>query len=226
MIWSCLQGHMGTAVPDREQRPTAARIEIGDFCFFAGVPNCILVQTCKAPILVPHTEEWERLIEAVWGDAVKKELRYASKKEPHVFDARRLAAFASSLDPAYGLRPMDQFLYTQALAESWSRDLCSQFNDYDDYRRRGLGVAVLHRGRLVAGASSYTVYTGGIEIEIDTRPECRQKGLATACGAKLMLHCLQRGLYPSWDAHDLRSVSLAQKLGYHLDRPYTVYCKR
>ena len=27
----------------------------------------------------------------------------------------------------------------------------------------------------------------------------------------------------SWDAHDLRSVSLAEKLGYHRGEPYTVY---
>jgi len=34
---------------------------------------------------------------------------------------------------------------------------------------------------------------------------------------------LNRNLYPSWDAHDLCSVGLAEKLGYHLDKPYTVY---
>lgn len=70
---------------------------------------------------------------------------------------------------------------------------------------------------------SYTVYNGGIEIEIDTKLQFRQKGLATACGAKLILECLGRNLYPSWDAHDLRSVALAEKLGYHMDKPYTVY---
>ena len=62
-----------------------------------------------------------------------------------------------------------------------------------------------------------------MEIEIDTKPEYRQLGLATVCGAKVILECLQRNLYPSWDAHDLRSVSLAEKLGYHLDHPYTAY---
>ncbi len=34
-----------------------------------------------------------------------------------------------------------------------------------------------------AGASSYSVYKGGIEIEIDTSSEYRRRGLATACGA-------------------------------------------
>ena len=223
MIWSCLQGEMGAAIPDQEQAPTAARLEIGDFCFFAGVPNLDLVRTCKAAILVPRDAEWGRLIEAVWGDGVEKGLRYAIKKEPNVFHVGRLTELAASLESDYELRLMDESLYTQALGESWSRDLCSQFTDAADYIRRGVGVAVLHQGRLAAGASSYTVYQGGIEIEIDTKPAHRQKGLATACGAQLILECLQRGLYPSWDAHDLRSVSLAQKLGYHLEGSYVVY---
>ena len=39
------------------------------------------------------------------------------------------------------------------------------------------------------------------------------RGLATACGAQLILTALDRGLYPSWDAYDRRSVALAEKLG-------------
>ena len=95
-----------------------------------------------------------------------------------------------------------------------SHDLCSQFADYADYERRGIGVAALYQGTPVAGASSYTVYRGGIEIEIDTRVDFRRQGLATACGARLILNCLERGLYPSWDAHSRASLSLAEKLGY------------
>ncbi|MPM74420.1 hypothetical protein SDC9_121408 [bioreactor metagenome] len=54
-------------------------------------------------------------------------------------------------------------------------------------------------------------------------PEYRQRGLATVCGARLILEALKRGLYPSWDAFDLRSVALAEKLGYHVDHPYAMY---
>ena len=88
---------------------------------------------------------------------------------------------------------------------------------------RPKGKAALYQGTPVAGASSYTVYRGGIEIEIDTRVDFRRQGLATACGARLILNCLERGLYPSWDAHSRASLSLAEKLGYKLDRPYPAY---
>ena len=102
--------------------------------------------------------------------------------------------------------------------------LTSQFSSYEQYRKYGLGIAALCGRELVAGASSYTVYDGGIEIQIDTQLKHRRKGLAAACGAKLILECLERGLYPSWDAHDRRSAALAEKLGYHVSHSYIAYC--
>ena len=42
-------------------------------------------------------------------------------------------------------------------------------------------------------------------------------------GAALILECLERGLYPSWDAHTEISAALAEKLGYHVSHPYVVY---
>lgn len=225
MIWSCLQGYMGYFVTDHEENPSAAQIVLGDFCYYAGTPGRDLAARAAAPIIVPQNEEWGSCIESVWGSRVTRSLRYAIKKEPDAFRSEQLHRFAESLEQGYDLQLIDKKIYDYVLRNDWSKDLCSQFASYDDYRKRGLGVAVMYQGKPVCGASSYSVYQGGIEIEIDTKPEFRRKGLATACGAKLILECLARGLYPSWDAHDLRSVSLAEKLGYHMDHPYTVYIK-
>lgn len=225
LIWSCLQGCMGFVIADNNENPSAAQIVVGDFCFYAGTPSHDLVAQAAAPIIIPRNEEWARLIESVWGNGVEKLLRYAIKKEPDVFNIEKLTVYAGSLSEEYILKLFDEEIYTYALSQDWSKDLCSQFKDYDDYSKRGIGVAVIHKGKLVSGASSYTVYRDGIEIEIDTNPDYRRRGLATACGARLILECLTRGLYPSWDAHDLRSVALAEKLGYHLDHPYVAYIK-
>ena len=84
-------------------------------------------------------------------------------------------------------------------------------------------MAILHEGQLVSGASTYAVYNKGFEIEIDTKREYRGKGLATVAGAKFILESLALNKTPSWDAHDLRSVHLAEKLGYHLSHDYVVY---
>ena len=76
---------------------------------------------------------------------------------------------------------------------------------------------------IVSGASSYSYYSGGIEIEIDNREAFRRRGLDLVCGARLILECLDRGLYPSWDAQNLGSISLAKKLGYEFSHEYPAY---
>ena len=226
LIWSCLHGCMGYAIADNNEKPSAALITVGDFCFLAGTPNHILVAQATAPIIIPRNKEWGKVIESVWKDGVDKGLRYAIKKEPDVFDSNKRIEYSNSLPSVYQLKLFNRKIYLDSLSEAWSKDFCSQFADYNDYNKRGLGIAIILQGKVVSGASSYAVYKGGIEIEIDTNPEFRRKGLATACGARLILECLKRKLYPSWDAHDLRSVALANKLGYHLDSCYTVYIRK
>ena len=226
LIWSVLEGHMGLAIVEPETNPVSAQLSVGDICFFAGVPSESLALTAASDELVPQNEAWCEAIERAWGERVQKRLRYAIKKEKDVFDRERLQRFIDALSPEYELKLFDAEICEASKAESWSRDFCSCFQSNEDFLRRGFGAAILKNGELVSGASSYTIYNGGIEIEIDTKPDFREQGLATVCGARLILEALDRGLYPSWDAFDLRSVALAEKLGYHLSHPYTIYMKR
>ncbi len=224
MVWSCLQGYMGKLVVDDEENPQSAMVDSGDICFLSGEPDASLLRSIDGyKLIVPKDEAWGKLIEGFFGNRANKIVRYAIKKEPDAFDVKKLASYVDGLEDCYELRLFDEEMFHLAGSEEWSADLCSQFKDYGEYQRLAIGVGILHQGKLVAGASPYGVYDGGINIEIDTKPEYRRKGLATVCGAKLILECLSRGVYPSWDAHDGRSVALAEKLGYHLSHPYTTY---
>ena len=223
---SCLQGVMGEVYGDHAERPAAARAVLGDFSFFGGKPDRELVfflSELEFHILVPGSEEWGGLIESCLGTKVKRVLRYAIKKEPQVFDRDRLLKAVSSLPAEYELRQIDEELYHQCLRETWSRDFVGNYPDYETYRRLGIGMAVVKDGELIAGTSSYSSYDRGIEIEVGTKKAYRRRGLAYACSAGLILACLERGLYPSWDAQNLHSVGLAEKLGYHFDREYAAY---
>ncbi|MPM64696.1 hypothetical protein SDC9_111584 [bioreactor metagenome] len=222
-IDACLQGHMGVLIEDNPTAPTAARITVGDFCLLAGKPCEKLVLEAKALIVAPRTENWFELIEKIWGSKAEKTWRYAIKKEVDIFDRDKLSTYAAQLPQGFSVKQIDETLYRSVLNNEWSADLCKLFLNAEDYLKRGLGFVVMYGDKPVSGASSYCVYDGGIEIEIDTDPKFRRMGLATACGAKLILACLERGLYPGWDAHDLRSVLLAEKLGYHRDKAYPVY---
>lgn len=225
ILWSCLEGTMGAVYAIEGENPGSAVAILGDFRFFAGYPNPELLGWNIRPssILIPKDIQWEQLMQKVYKDKATRGVRYAIRKEPDVFNLEQLRYAADTLPLGYSLQFIDQRIYTQCLQNEWSRDLVSQYHDYPHYHARGLGIAVLAEGRLVAGASSYSSYPGGIEIEIDTQKEYRRKGLAYACGAKLILECLSRGLYPSWDAQNKESVALAEKLGYHFDREYPVF---
>lgn len=229
MIWSCLQGCMGAAYADDLERPQSAQILVGGFCFFAGSATQALVRNrppahaSGAVIMVPQHRGWEEAIEHVYGKRAVRGMRYATKKEPGVFREAQLRALVSRLPGRYALAMIDGALYAQILRLDWAQDLCGNYPSYEAYREHGLGVAVLKNEEVVSGASSYTFYRGGIEIEIDTRADERRKGLALACGAQLILECLKRGLYPSWDAHTKASLALAERLGYRFDREYPAY---
>ena len=104
-----------------------------------------------------------------------------------------------------------------------TRDFVSAFESKEKYLEWGKGMVILKDGRIVSGASSYTRYLEGIEIEVDTVEDERRNHLATIVCSALILRCLQEGLYPSWDAQNLNSVHLAEKLGYEPDHAYTAY---
>ncbi len=226
LIWSCLQGIMGKIYADNQHHPTAAMAVLGDFTFFAGKPNAELVSykpdacTRDFMIMVPQNEAWKTMIVRVYENKTHLVSRYAIKKEPNIFDRKKLEGAVSSLPDEYTLCMIDELLYHRCKAEAWSADLVSQFQGYEEYRRLGLGAVILRNNAIVSGASSYSRYREGIEIEIDTRDGYRQKGLAYVCGAKLILECLNRNLYPSWDAQNRISVALAKKLGYHYSHAY------
>ena len=171
-------------------------------------------------LLVPQNQDWQRLIETTCAGRVQVITRYAIKKEPGVFDKAALRANLDRLPQGFSLRPIDRELYERVLEQAWARDFCANFSSWEEYAAHGLGVAALHGEELAAGASSYTWYKGGIEIEIDTKEEFRRRGLALCCASALILRCLERNLYPSWDAATPISAALAERLGYHFSREY------
>ncbi len=229
MVWSCLQGVMGKLYADSVDEPKSAMAVIGDFCFFAGVPNRELVSFRPEQsrqdfiIMTSYTPDWHPLIEEIYGNKAKKVTRYATKKEAGILDREKLKMYVNMLPEGFCLKMLDEEIYDSCLKEAWSRDFVSLYKDYEEYRKMGLGVVAVKDGEIVAGASSYSSYEGGIEIEIDTREDYRRRGLATACGARLILECMARDRYPSWDAQNKWSLSLAEKLGYHFDHAYVAY---
>ena len=223
LIYSCLQNVMGKIFVTDPQRPRSAMAYIGCFAFYAGEPDRELVigKPEGFIIMVPQDKAWEACIEDYFPSAGKA-VRYAIRKDTQ-FDRDRLRDMVAGLPTGYELKEIDDKIYDMCLCDPVTRDFVSSFGSREKFLGIGRGMVILKSGRIVAGASSFSRYREGIEREVDTIEEERRKGLATAACAALILRCLDEGLYPSWDAKNMISVRLAEKLGYEFDHEYTVY---
>ncbi|MFR6277365.1 MAG: GNAT family N-acetyltransferase [Acutalibacter sp.] len=197
--------------------PRAALLWVGDFLFLGGDAEAPVARALAGvlprelangvALAVPQNESWLRLLEEAHGQRSKPITRYAIRKEPGAFDPGKLRANLEKLPQGFTLEPIDERLYHALLELDWARDFCAQFGSWEEYAAHGCGFVAIKDGQVAAGASSYTWYRGGIEIEIDTKTEYRRQGLAL-CRQPLLLHCLGRAL-PSWDAATPISVALA-----------------
>lgn len=229
IIWSCLEGMMGEIYADDAENPKSAMAVLGDFCFFGGKVSEEFLKHMSSHcnqdfmIMIPQSEKWVEMIKRVYKGTAHRVERYATQKDKSNFDMEKLNKMVAAIPENCTLQLIDENFYHQCKKEGWSKDLVSHFPTYEKYRKMGIGVVLLVDNQLAAGASSYSVYSHGIEIEIDTKEKYRRRGYATICGAKLILECLGRGLYPSWDAQNKNSVALAEKLGYHYSHTYIAY---
>ena len=223
LIYSCLQKVMGKIYVTDPDRPVSAMAFVGCFAFLAGEPDKELL-TGKPEgfvIMVPQNDSWSELIEDCFPDA-RRVTRYAIRKDT-VFDRKALTEMAAGLPEGYELRKIDSDIYDLCVQDPVTADFVLAFGSKEKYLELGRGMVILKDGKIISGASSYTRYKEGIEIEVDTVEPERRKGLASVVCSALILDCLDEGLYPSWDAHDMNSVQLARKFGYEFDREYTAY---
>ena len=223
LIYSCLQKVMGKIFVSDLEDPKSAMAFVGCFAFVVGEPDAEILKGKPDGfvIMVPQTDSWAALIEKCFPDAVKR-TRYAIRKDTK-FDVEKIKEMASKLPERYELKRIDSEIYDMCMKDPVYRDFVSAFGSKENYLELGRGLVILKDGRIVAGASSYTRYKEGIEIEVDTCEEERKNGLATVVCANLILNCLDEGLYPSWDAHNPISVHLAEKFGYEFSHEYVAY---
>lgn len=232
LIRAAVEGKMGHVWVPKLENPPFCLINLGDFAFVRGVTPKSggalelkeqIYESCGNTFLTPQDERWADWIQDTFLGDYRQVTRYALKKDEQHFDEETLKGYMKQIPAGIHIRPIDGKLFHKALKEEWSRDFCSNFRDEEHFMKEGLGFVALKGRELVSGCSAYGVSSGMLEIEVGTRKDYRRQGLALACSAALVLECLERGIYPNWDAANLKSVGLAEKLGYVFEKEYTVY---
>jgi GNAT superfamily N-acetyltransferase len=217
------EGAMGDAWADDPARPTVALLQL-DFNILAGDPDAPAAEEAarrlSPPVgIVTASPAWAPLLGHIFGEPLGTRQRVGFSSSG--WDRDRLRGFIDALPPGFELRRIDGA--NAARFEELDDALVYNFDSLEDYVARGVGYGIEHEGRFVSGCSSFAIGSRSLEIEIETHEEYRGRDLATACAAAMILHCLDHGLEPCWDAHNEISGALATKLGFTNPKPYIVY---
>lgn len=233
LVRGAMEGTMGRVFVPKLQNSSYCLIHAGDFDYLLGLPpsggegalnlKSLIYEICSGDFITPGDERWAAWLEEEFQGQYRTVTRYALKKDENHFDRAALEGYKKNIPEGIRIRKIDERLYQLTLKEEWSRDFCVNFEDAAQFMRDGLGFVAMKGREIVAGCSAYGYSSGMMEVEVGTRKDYRRQGLALACSAAFLLECLDRGIYPNWDAANEQSVGLAEKLGYVFHREYQVY---
>ena len=225
-VEAALEGKMGWVWAEKRKDPRVAVVK-NVFHFIAGDPEADVV--AKLPMLrsgawggiIVRPGEWPAALQRTFGDSIVPYHRVSFGGSD--FDLSRLRDLSESLPLPFSIKRIDASnVHSFAAIE---RTLVCNYDTEDRFLREGIGFGVELEGRMVAGASSFAIAEGCCEIEIDTLPEFRRRGLAAAAAARLIVPCLENGLQPRWDAANPPSAMLAQKLGFTQPQEYLAFIR-
>lgn len=225
MTKTALQGYMGQVFIDNIENPEFAIAFLGRFCFIDGNPKSINARQALVEIdnyykTIIANENWYEIIEEVYKDRYEIDKRYSIKKDTK-FDKEKLEELSSKLSDEYRIESIDSNNY-KIIKETNS--FACNITMSENFEKYGIGFCAKNKkGEIVAVIASNGIYDDGLEINIKIEEQDRHKGLGTALGANMILECLKQNKYPSWDAANLDSVGLAEKLGYEVDSEYRIY---
>jgi GNAT superfamily N-acetyltransferase len=221
-----LETTAGRVMVDDAQNPTAFRLEQGPFWYYAGTTTGaaakqLIKEMPPYTFLMPSPYEWIELAKSIFGRNLTQNQRFSFSGDQlskshleSVLEHSRFTGELQRIDTAMAQKFIEEKVYLFDIPG---------FKSATDFYERGLGYCLFVRGRVVAGAYSAQACSKGIEVSIYVEDRHRQRGIATALAARLVLDCMQRGWVAHWDAANPESCKLAQKLGYRLTGEYAGY---
>lgn len=212
-----VEDEFGMVCVDDPAAPTVASLALSDIVMFLGDPAgasaSYFLETTPPPYyLMPSSDGWwKRVLDWNPGGARRQKRSLFSES---TLEKDRLEQLAGQPPSGVEVRRFDRDIVLEAVSATWSVSFVENFESVEDFLERGIGFGVFHGGRLVAGASSFTMAGGRCEVQVDTHRRFRRRGLATLASSHLLLYCLEKGLRPHWDAANAASCALAGKLGF------------
>ncbi len=221
-----IEGQMGKTYVDNADKPRAFKIEVGPFCYFAGNAKSELINKVIADfqpgfLLMPSADDWVLSAKKIHGDRLIPFERFSFSSDN--LSIEHLDNLLQSVPLKSDIVHIDAENASQILSDFSEFADISDFDSIDDFAARGVGFCMIDNGRVIGIAYSSLVCSKGIEVSIFVLPDYRRKGAATALACNLLKYCLENGLDPHWDAANIESCKLAEKLGYVFAETYEAY---
>ena len=225
-LYAFFEGNLGNAYCDSLEAPKSAVIITGDIIFIAGdiafAPEVIkLVGNNRYATFIPDKADWFEPLNSQGKKLLFLE-RYHTTQPKDGFDKTALEKIKAKIKNHQGLKleEINEEYYYKALSEEWSSPFVSNFKDYDEFKKRGFGYVITKDDEIVCGTSCFSYYKNGVEIEVSTREDFRERGLAQISSAAFMLECLRCGLTPHWDARNKASLAISKHMGFEFKDAY------
>ena len=209
IIDAVLERGYGTAIADSENGPEVGLVQLGAFTILGGRPDHPfthdLIRDLSYTMIIPESGAWSDIVIKIHGTKLKKQrwVGFSFEKLNH----EHLCGLKQHVPEGYRIQRIDLKLASRAMGRL-------SYPSPEAFIENGVGFCALKGDEVVCGARSYTNTRKAIEISIMTVADHRGKGVATATGASLAAHCLDKGIEPHWNAENSISVKLAEKLGY------------
>ncbi len=191
-------------------------LRVAPFCYFAGDANGeaaaeLLRSLGRYHLIMPSASGWFDRARGVLGRRVHPVRRFSYSTDSLSLDGLEAILAASPYRKMVG--PITHEDARMALeCRNHVIDL-THFRSADDFMARGMGFEIREKGTVVGAAYSSLACPHSIEASLFIHPQHRRMGLGTALAARLLVECLHRNLRPNWDATNLISRRLAEKLG-------------
>jgi GNAT superfamily N-acetyltransferase len=220
-----IEGQMGKAYLDDLQNPSAYRIQTGPFFYFAGDASGEGAQEMLRNIqpwtqFMPSEEGWLEAGKNMYGEKLLGFDRYSFSSE--CLSVAHLEKLALESAFSRDVKRLDLVLATQVWGQK-PFDEISDFESPSDFVERGIGYCAERNGKIIGAAYSSLVCSRAIEVSIFVKEDYRRQGVATTLAAHLLKWCLENNMDASWDAANLHSCKLAEKLGYISKGKYQAY---
>lgn len=169
---------------------------------------------------VPMTADWQARLLADHGDR----LVVIPRRSFH-FDLAnrwRTADLAASPPEDVKLVPIDAAL-AKRIDDDLYGGIARSWGGYERYASDGFGFCAMVGETLASIAFAIVVSARQTNIDVETAPEYRRRGLAVLTCAAFVTESLRRGLLPTWDsdAANLASAALARRVGFEEEAPFS-----